>query len=50
MRPETPAWGGGGAPPAPFAYSGFCVLGLLRARGTFVLGVFGAFLCPRCVS
>lgn len=41
MRPETPAWRG--APPAPFAYSGFCVLGLLRARGTFVLGMFGAF-------
>lgn len=36
MRPEPPR--GGGAPPAPFACSGFCVSG-----GTFVLGMFGAF-------
>ena len=39
MRPATPAWGRD-------ASCAFRVLGFLRVRGTFVLGMFGAFFVP----
>ena len=41
MRPEPPR--GGGAPPAPFAYSGFCVPGERLCSGC------SAHFCARAV-